>query len=185
MKRFVLWLLVVGMATATAFSATEQDKPLTPAQKRKLERQQLEATRSLAVQQAVAAGDFYFMGRDMQLRSLDRFSLRAPYDFVSVKPGLLTVRLPYYTSEHTMGNTWPILDFETKEFTYTVKEQAGVYTVRIDAKDVNDRYTIPTSGQSRSYQLIFTIAGSGSNTMLSVTPNFTGPVTYTGDLTLE
>lgn len=185
MKRLVLWLLVVGTATATVFSAAAQNKPLTPAQKRKLERQQQEATRSLRVQQAVAEGDFYFMGRFMQLRSLDRVTLLAPYDFVEVTPELLTVRLPYFTSENTMGGTWPILDFTTDKFSYTVKEHKGAYTVMIEAKDVVDRRTIPGAGQSRSYNLTLVIAGEGTNTTLTIVPNFTGPVTYTGDISLE
>ena len=185
MKRIVLWLLAIGTVAATALEAPAQEKSLTPAQKRKLERQQAEAARSLEVQQAVAEGSFYFSGREMQIRSLDRIPLRAPYDFVDVQPGRLTVRLPYFTSENTMGGAWPILDFETDQFTYSVKEAKGTYTVSIEAKDVSDRYTIPGAAQSRSYKLVFLFSTSGYNTTLTLTPNFTGPVTYTGDLLIE
>lgn len=180
MKRIILGLLLV----ATVCSAFGQEKKMTPAQKRKLERQQAEANYELVVQEAVMAGDFYFMGNEMQLHSLEKVRLRAPYDFVEVRPKMLTVRLPYFTSAHTMGGTWPLLDFQTDTFSYTVKEKKGTYYVAIEAQEVSDRHTIARSNQSRSYRINFVIPRNGNYTQLTITPNFTGSVTYSGQLGL-
>lgn len=180
MKHIILVLLVL----VTALTAFGQEQKLTAAQKRKLERQQAEAARALLVEQAVEQGSFYYAGRDMQLRNMDRVMLRAPYDFVEVRPGELTVSLPYFTDQHTMNRTWPLLDFTTKEFTYTATEHKGNFTVKIEAKNVVDRHTVGRANQSRDYELIFLIGGDGSNTMLTIVPNFTGPVTYSGSISL-
>lgn len=183
MKKIITTVLLAIMLIGVAVS----QEVLSPAQQRKAERAKQQEIEKQQLELAMANKTFYFRGQSMQIRNLDRYYLRAPYNYVDLQPGYLRVQLPYFTSQYTMNNTPMILDFESDKFTCSVDERRGIYTVTIEVLEVKNTYTTTRKSQSGAYRLVFSIGkgGAGSNSMLSLTPNFTGTITYTGDLELD
>lgn len=188
MKTKIIALAIIAMlaTSLTAVVAQTNEKELTAAQKRKMEQKALDEQYNVRLRAALEAGTFYFRGYEMQTKSLKKYMLRAPYNYVEMSQGLITVQLPYFTSVNTMNNTPAILDFDSKNFTYTVSERKGTYTVVVEVKDVDNTYTTTRKSQSGAYRLVFMISG-GRNSLssLSITPNFTSTISYTGYVELD
>lgn len=188
MKTKIIALVAIAMlaTSLTAVIAQTKEKELTPAQKRKMEQKVLDEQYEMRLRVALDAKTFYFRGQDMQTKSMNKYSLRPPYNYVDVQNDQLTLQLPYFTSVRTMDNTPVIIDFRSQNFTYTLTERKGTYTVVIEVKDLDNTYTATRKSQSGSYRLVFIISNSRDGfCSLSLTPNFTSTISYSGYVELD
>lgn len=188
MKTKIIALVAIAMlaTSLTAVIAQTKEKELTPAQKRKMEQKVLDEQYEMRLRVALDAKTFYFRGQDMQTKSMNKYSLRPPYNYVDVQNDQLTLQLPYFTSVRTMANTPVIIDFRSQNFTYTLTERKGTYTVVIEVKDLDNTYTATRKSQSGSYRLVFIISNSRDGfCSLSLTPNFTSTISYSGYVELD
>lgn len=188
MKTKIIALVAIAMlaTSLTAVIAQTKEKELTPAQKRKMEQKVLDEQYEVRLRAALEAKTFYFRGQDMQTKSMNKYSLRPPYNYVDVQNDQLTLQLPYFTSVRTMDNTPVIIDFRSQNFTYTLTERKGTYTVVIEVKDLDNTYTATRKSQSGSYRLVFIISNSRDGfCSLSLTPNFTSTISYSGYVELD
>lgn len=188
MKTKIIALVAIAMlaTSLTAAIAQTKEKELTPAQKRKMEQKALDEQYEVRLRAALEAKTFYFRGQDMQTKSLNKYSLRPPYNYVDVQDDQLTLQLPYFTSARTMNNTPVIIDFTSDNFTYSVTPKKGTYTVVIEVKEVKNTYTATRKSQSGSYRLVFIISNSRDGfCSLSLTPNFTSTISYSGYVELD
>lgn len=172
------------MATVSENSwAQTPEKPLSKSAQRKIERQKENAQYAERMEQALANGQVYFLGQQMQIKNLDRYPLRAPYNYVDIQPGYVRVQLPYFTSVNTMGNAPMIIDFESDNFEYKFDKKKDTYIVTLSIRDVKNTYNMPNKLQGGGYRLVFTIPSSiDGTTMLNLSPGFTAPIIYTGTM---
>ncbi|MEG0724445.1 MAG: DUF4251 domain-containing protein [Mucinivorans sp.] len=180
MKKIILTFVALLIAITTI---QVQAQKTTPAQKRKIERAIADSINQVNVRWAVENKDLYFDGIDMQIKNLDRYSLRAPYNMVEVDGDFIRVRLPYFTSVNLMGNNPAILDFESSNIKYSYTERNGVYIVKIDIREAKNTAMSTRRSPSDGYTLTLTISGSGNSSVdLALTPNFTSTIFYRGRL---
>ncbi|MEG0656519.1 MAG: DUF4251 domain-containing protein [Mucinivorans sp.] len=167
----------------TSQSQERQENKQNKAQQRKTKRALNDSLLMNRIRTTLENQTFYFDGTYMQTRGLDRYMLRAPYNYVELKDDYLRVQLPYFTSVNTMGNSPSIIDFESTNFTYQVTELRAGFTVVINVKEVTDTYR-SRANQSGAYRLVLQISCSGSSTgsNLALTPNFTSTINYSGSV---
>lgn len=170
-KKILTILLLAVVSTANSFAQNRKEI-------RKAERAAREAIYIASMTEAIESASFSFSADYLSSGAAQRVPITRGYRTVNVMPDLLNVKLPYFTTSKAIGSP-RVIDFQTSDYTYSFDNQKGVFHVNIKVDNINNNQS-SRNPQSGTFLLHFTIVASSGSATLTITPNFTAPITYTG-----
>lgn len=174
-KIFTVLLLVVAFS-ANSFAQSRKEI-------RKAERAAREAAYVASMTEAVRSASFSFSADYLSSGAAQRVPITRGYRTVNVAPDLLNVKLPYFTTSKAIGSP-RLIDFQTSDYTYSFDNEKGTFHVNIKVDNINNNQS-SRNPQSGTFLLHFMIVASTGSATLTITPNFTAPITYTGAILLN
>lgn len=175
MKKLILSMMLlasVGMATAQNYS----DKAY---------REQLRAQREQVFEQkmkaALIAENFTFNANFIQANLYNPIPISYPNNYMTFYPKFMELDLPYMAYLQVIP-TPRILDITTSNYTYTLSETPDYWIVVTNLDNVINGASM-TAFQSVSYAIHLSVAKKTGSAVLTITPNMSSAVTYTGYIT--
>ncbi len=180
MKIFFYRTLVVLLIVTGGQLVQAQNSRSMARQQRREQRQEAEAAFAAKLIIALKAKDFNYTANSIAYSlypTLQNMQLNQYYG-ITLTPSQIIVNLPLYGSNNF--NFEPTLNrrlyFTASQYNYSISQIKGnSYLVNIH---VTDPWNMNT------YILTLNTTGSGNGVSMSVSTPFTGPVTYSGNITL-
>lgn len=174
MKKLTLIALLVLLTATTAFAQSKAKE------RREARLKANEKEYNAVLVKAIEQSSFSFTAEYWSLNIGENYPITGPYQLFFINGKELRVLLPYTSSSQPSAVTPQSFDFSTTDFTYKVTiTKSGMYKVNIVANNVINNQAYDKT-QNHKYVFNFEISAVTGRSFLTITPNYSAPITYTG-----
>lgn len=177
MKKLILSIvLLVAVGSASAQNYSE-----------KAYREKLRAQREQAFEQkmkaALMAENFTFNANFIQANLYNPMPISYPNNYMTFYPKFMEIDLPYMAFLQVLP-TPRILNITTSDYTYVLKDTQDYWVVTTNLENVINGASM-NAFQSTTYAIHLSIAKKTGSAVLTITPNMSSAVTYTGYISIN
>lgn len=177
MKKLILSMMllaIVGVATAQNYSEKSY---------REAKRAERNAAYAQKLKAAVVGQSFTINVDYMQADMYGSVPIFAPDNYMTIYPSFLEIDLPY-RSYFSVVETPKILNITSDQYTYVAKETNNAFIVTFTITNVINGASM-SAFQSTSYAVHINISKTSGSATITITPNMSSAVTYTGTLMIN